>query len=233
MSFKADIGIIGALNDEVREIIGRLENRVTETVGSIEFNLGELYGKKVVIARCGVGKVFAAICAEAMIIKYAPKLIVNSGVGGALDKSLRPLDIVFADKLVQHDMDTSPLGDPVGLISGINKVWFETDERARAILLRSAEKLGLKAVTASVASGDKFIADKADKEKIIANFGAAVCEMEGAAIAHTAFVNDTPFAVIRAISDSADEGSSMDYMTFMPIAAKNSAALTLELIREI
>ena len=131
MEFKADIGIIGALEDEVREIISRLYNKTTEKVGSIEFNLGELFGKRIVIARCGVGKVFAAICAEAMIIKYSPSLIVNSGVGGALDKSLRPCDIVFADKLVQHDMDTSPLGDPVGLISGVNRVWFETDQRAR------------------------------------------------------------------------------------------------------
>ena len=95
MDFKADIGIIGALNDEVREIISRLEGGRTETVGSIEFNIGKLYGKSVVIARCGVGKVFAAICAEAMIIKYSPALIVNTGVGGALDKELRPLDIVF------------------------------------------------------------------------------------------------------------------------------------------
>ena len=88
---------IGALEDEVREIISRLYNKTTEKVGSIEFNLGELFGKRIVIARCGVGKVFAAICAEAMIIKYSPSLIVNSGVGGALDKSLRPCDIVFAD----------------------------------------------------------------------------------------------------------------------------------------
>ena len=227
-----DIGIIGALADEVSDLISRLKGHTVQTLGSIDFHLGELEGKSVVIAKCGVGKVFAAICAEAMIIGFSPKLIVNTGVGGALAKGLSVTDTVVADKLVQHDMDTSPIGDPVGLISGINKVWFETDERAREILVRSAEKLGLKAVTASVASGDKFIADKADKEKIVANFGASVCEMEGAAIAHTAFVNGTPFVVIRAISDSADEGSSMDYMTFMPIAAKNSAALTLELVRE-
>lgn len=227
-----DIGIIGALADEVSDLISRLKGHTVQALGSIDFHLGELEGKSVVIAKCGVGKVFAAICAEAMIIGFSPKLIVNTGVGGALAKGLSVTDTVVADKLVQHDMDTSPIGDPVGLISGINKVWFETDERAREILVRSAEKLGLKAVTASVASGDKFIADKADKEKIVANFGASVCEMEGAAIAHTAFVNNTPFVVIRAISDSADEGSSMDYMTFMPIAAKNSAALTLELVRE-
>ena len=232
MDFKADIGIIGALDDEVREIISRLDGRKTETVGSIEFNTGRLYGKNVVVARCGVGKVFAAICAEAMIIKYSPRLIVNSGVGGALDKSLRPLDIVFADKLVQHDMDTSAIGDPIGLISGINRVYFETDERAREILTETAKEQGINYLVGTVATGDKFISDKADKDRITELFGASACEMEGGAIAHTAFVNGMPFMVVRAISDSADGDACMDYPTFLPIATKVSTALTLALIEK-
>ena len=232
MSFKADIGIIGAMDDEVRELISRLENRVSEKVSGIEFNVGELYGKKVVVAKCGVGKVFAAICAEAMIIKYAPALVVNTGVGGALEKSLRPLDIVFADKLVQHDMDTSPIGDPVGLISGINRVYFETDKRALGVLTAAAEELKIKYSVGTVATGDRFIAQKADKERISNLFGASACEMEGGSIAHTAFVNETPFMVVRAISDSADGDASMDYPTFLPQAVKISTALTLALIEK-
>ena len=232
MNFNADIGIIGALDAEVQEIISRLENRRTEIVGSIEFNLGELGGKRLAVAKCGVGKVFAAICAEAMIIKYAPRLIVNSGVGGALDKSLRPLDIVFADKLVQHDMDTSPLGDPVGLISGINKVFFDSDARAIKILSDTAESIGINYMIATIATGDKFICDHADKELITTRFGAAACEMEGGAIAHAAYVNKTPFVVVRAISDSADGDACMDYAAFLPQAAKTSTALTLSLIEK-
>ena len=230
MSFKADIGIIGAMDDEVRELISRLDERKTEKVSGIEFNIGKLFGKNVVIAKCGVGKVFAAICAEAMIIKYAPDLVVNTGVGGAVEKSLRPLDIVFADKLVQHDMDTSPIGDPVGLISGINRVYFETDKKALDILTASAEQLKIKYSVGTVATGDKFIAEKADKERIASLFGASACEMEGGSIAHTAFVNDTPFMVVRAISDSADGDASMDYHTFLPKAVKISTALTLALV---
>ena len=232
MSFKVDIGIIGAMDDEVRELISRLENRVSEKVSGIEFNVGELYGKRVVVAKCGVGKVFAAICAEAMIIKYAPALVVNTGVGGALEKSLRPLDIVFADKLVQHDMDTSPIGDPVGLISGINRVYFETDNRALDVLTAAAEELKIKYSVGTVATGDKFIAEKADKERISTLFGASACEMEGGSIAHTAFVNETPFMVVRAISDSADGDASMDYPTFLPKAVKISTALTLALVEK-
>jgi len=232
MGFKADIGIIGAMDDEVREIIAMLADKCTETIGGIEFSAGSLLGKKVVIARCGIGKVFAAICTEAMIIRYSPSLIVNSGVGGALAKELRPLDIVFADKLVQHDMDTSAIGDPVGLVSGINKVYFDTDKRARDILVSAAKKLGVNYAVGTVATGDKFISDKADKVRIVDAFDAVACEMEGGAVAHTAFVNGTPCAVIRAISDSADGDASMDYPAFLPVAAKISTDLTLALVEK-
>jgi len=228
----AQIGIIGAMSVEVESLISGLEDRREELVGGVKFNTGSIFGKKIVVAGCGVGKVFAAIAAEAMIIKYNPSLIVNTGVGGALSRSLMPTDTVIAQRLVQHDMDTSPLGDPPGLISGINKIYFDADPRAVKLLCEAAERLGLRAAVGTVASGDKFVAHPEDKQRISAAFSADVCEMEGAAIAHTAFVNNTPFAVIRAISDSADGGASMDYMEFLPVAAKNSAALTLELIKQ-
>ena len=232
MTERCDIGIIGAMEGEVAAIISRLENPSCELVGGIKFHVGNLSGKRVAIAKCGIGKVFAAMCAQAMILKYAPALIVNTGVGGALDKSLKPLDIVVATRLVQHDMDTSPLGDPKGLVSGINKIFFDADERAGALLVSLARGLGAGCVQGTVASGDRFIAERSDKERIAEDFGAAACEMEGAAIAQVAFVNDTPFAVVRAISDSADGDASMDYMAFLGKATEMSTALTLALIEK-
>ena len=226
------IGIIGALEEEVRELISRLQHHETEEVGSILFHTGMLEGTSVVIAKCGVGKVFAALTAEAMIIKYSPELIINTGVGGALKKGISVTDILVADKFVQHDMDTSPLGDPKGLISGINVVYFEADERAVSLATAAADKLGIKNHVGTVASGDVFVSTPEQKERIVKEFSASVCEMEGAAIAHVAYVNKTAFAIIRAVSDSADEGSSMDYMKFLPIAAKNGAAITLEICKK-
>ncbi len=231
MNFKADIGIIGAMADEVNEIISLLDGDVTERVSGIEFHIGRLYGKNVVVARCGIGKVFAAVCTEAMILKYSPKLIVNSGVGGALDKRLKPCDIVFADKLVQHDMDTSAIGDPAGLVSGINKIYFESDERALGILEDAARERGINYLVGTIATGDKFISSRDDKSLIVDRFSASACEMEGGAVAHTAYVNGVAFAVVRAISDSADGDVSMDYPTFLPIAVKISTALTLALVK--
>ncbi len=229
---KADIGIIGAMQPEVEGLIASMKEAVCENVSGIDFYLGEIEGKRVVLAKCGVGKVFAALCAEAMIIKYSPSLIVNTGVGGALTPDLSTGDIIIANDLCQHDMDTSPIGDPVGLISGINKIYLEADRRASEILLDSAKELHLHARCGRIATGDSFIASKEQKEKITSAFDADVCEMEGCAIAHVAFVNNIPFAVIRAISDSADGEATMDYPTFLPIAAKNSQALTLALIKK-
>ena len=228
---KVDIGIIGALSEEVSGLISQLDCHECETVSGIEFHTGRLCGKRVSVARCGVGKVFAAICAEAMIIKYSPSLLINTGVGGALGGELMTSDIVIAEKVCQHDMDTSPLGDPKGLVSGINKIFFDADERAVSILKNAAEELGLRAFVGTVASGDRFVADRSEKIRIASGFDALACEMEGGAVAHTAYVNNTPFVVIRAISDSADGEATMDYPEFMPIAAKNSSALTMALVK--
>lgn len=228
---KVDIGVIGALDEEVRGLIGMLDGYASEFVGGIEFHTGSLLGKRVAVARCGVGKVFAAMCAEAMIVRYSPSLIINSGVGGALDRKLSTGDIVIADKLCQHDMDTSPLGDPKGLISGVNVIFMDADKRAAQILMEAGRSLSYNVMSGTVASGDRFIASAEDKRLITELFAAAACEMEGAAIAQVAFVNKTPFVVVRAISDSADGEATMDYMTFLPIAAERSAALTLELIK--
>ena len=224
------IGIIGAMSAEVNGLIARLENHECEKIGGIEFHTGRIFSKDVVISQCGVGKVFAAMCCEAMIIRYSPKLVVNTGVGGAIAEGLSCADIVVADSLCQHDMDTSALGEPLGIISGIDKIYFETDERASEVLLGAAEKLGITAKRARIASGDLFVASAEKKKYISETFSASVCEMEGAAVAQVAFVNKTPFTVVRAISDSADGNSPMDFPTFLKIAAKNSESMTLALI---
>ena len=228
---KVDIGVIGAMEPEVEALIAALEGGSRESVSGIDFYIGKIGGRSVAIARCGIGKVFAAMCAQTMILKYSPSLIVNSGVGGALASGLTTGDIVIADSLCQHDMDTSAIGDPKGLVSGINVIYFETDRRAAEILLSAAESLGLKARLGRIASGDKFIASGDDKRRIVSDFAADACEMEGCAIAQVAYVNKTPFAVVRAISDSADGEATMDYPTFLPIAARNSTSLTLALIK--
>ena len=217
------IGIIGAMAVEIEELRGKLTDPVDEECSGIRFTRGSLAGKDVVLAVCGIGKVFAAICAQTMILKYAPELLVNTGVAGGLDSDLHIGDIVVATALVQHDMDTTPLGDPPGLISGINVVEFPADKASRALMVEQVKSMGLGCKEGLIASGDQFVAGGEKKEFIRSTFGASACEMEGASIAHTAYVNGVPFAVIRAISDGANDDSSMDYPTFVKMAAHNCA----------
>ena len=124
------VGIIGAMHIEVETIKSLMENKTAETISGVEYVRGTLHGREIVTAVCGIGKVAAAMCAQTMILKYAPDCIINTGVGGSLSTKLAIGDIAVAESLVQHDMDTSALGDPVGLVSGINKVYFDADEKA-------------------------------------------------------------------------------------------------------
>lgn len=219
-------GIIGAMHIEVETIKALMENKESEKIGGVEFVSGTLHGKEVVIAVCGIGKVAAAMCTQAMILRYSPDRIINTGVGGSLSTKLAIGDIAVAESLVQHDMDTSPLGDPVGLISGLNIINIPADEKVAETLVKGVETLeNIKAVKGVIASGDQFIADAGKKDFIVGNFSAIACEMEGAAIGQVCYTNGVPFAVVRAISDSADEEAHMSYAQFLPAAAANAAKM--------
>ncbi len=227
------IGIIGAMDVEVNNLKELIKNKQTKTISGNEFVWGTIYNKEVVVAKCGIGKVFAAICAQTMILNFNPEYIINTGVAGTLTKELSVGDIAISQSVVQHDMDTSTLGDPVGLVSGINVINFKANEYLIKTATAVLKENNFKFKTGVIASGDQFIASPEKKENIIKNFNAIACEMEGASIGHTAFVNDVGFIVIRAISDSADDSSNMDYPTFLKKAAENSFKITSELISRI
>ena len=216
------IGIIAAMKAEIESVKREMTEKAVETVSGIEFVSGKFMGKDVVVAQCGIGKVFAAICTQTMILKYHPDIIVNTGVGGTLTTELSVGDIAVSTDVVQHDMDTSPLGDPVGLVSGINIVHFPAAEGVVDMISSCARELGINNRKGTIASGDQFIASSEKKDYIKKNFNAIACEMEGAAIGHVCYVNNVPFAVVRAISDSADDSSGMDYGEFLMLAAERS-----------
>lgn len=215
------IGIIGAMEVEIEGIRSVMTDKKEKTVSGVRYVSGKLGNNEVVTAVCGIGKVFAAICTQTMILDYKPELIINTGVAGSLSAELNVCDIAVADKVVQHDMDTSPLGDPKGLVSGINVIYFEADKAASALLSEIVKEYGINTVGGTVASGDQFIASKEVKNRIVTDFGAIACEMEGAAIGHVCYVNNVPFAVLRAISDKADGVAEIDYPSFCKMAADN------------
>ena len=226
------IGIIGAMQTEVELLIGKVENPKSENISGIDFVCGKIGGVDCVVAKCGIGKVFAALCAQTMILRYGVELIINTGVGGAIDERLDIGDVAVSDFVVQHDMDTTALGDPIGLISGINVVKIAADENTAKALLSVAKEQGIHCLVGTVASGDKFISGAEAKKKIYDTFGAAVCEMEGAAIGQVCYVNCVPFCIIRAVSDKADGTSGVDYGTFVDAAAKKNANIVLSYLEK-
>ncbi len=216
------IGIIGAMQIEIDGLKAIMTDKKSEVVSGVEFVNGKIHDNEVVVAVCGIGKVFAAICAEAMILKYGVKLVINTGVGGSLNEELRIGDILVAEKVVQHDMDTSPLGDPLGLISGINIIYMGCDEASACKLTAAAASVGIRCRRGTVATGDCFVNSQSKKDFIVNEFKADVCEMEGASIGHVCYVNKVPFVVLRAVSDDASGKSHMDYGEFAAMAATNS-----------
>ena len=203
------IGIIGAMEIETRGIKNLMSDVRTEKISSIEFVSGKIHDKNVVCAMCNPGKVNAAICAEVMIIKYSPEIIINPGVAGSLSPELDVLGTAIGEKCVQHDFDLSPLGCPVGMVDGVNTIYFECDKRAIKILEGICNGKNVK--TGVIATGDVFVCKEEMKENLRKTFGAIACEMEGGAIAHVCMVNNIKFAALRTISDGANE---MDFETF-------------------
>ncbi|MFA9424184.1 MAG: 5'-methylthioadenosine/adenosylhomocysteine nucleosidase [Sedimentibacter sp.] len=225
------IGIIGAMDIEVAELIESMENIKEEEISSIVYYTGKLQGKEVVVAKSGVGKVHAAVCAQTMILKYSPDVIINTGVAGSLSSDLNIADLVISDKVVQHDFDTSGIGDPIGLISGINLIEIPCPIYLVKKIQQSAKLIEeTKVVVGTIASGDQFICNKARKEYIVEHFNALCAEMEGAAIGQVCYLNNVDFCIVRAISDKADGSAHMDFPTFVKIAAKKSAKLINNLL---
>ena len=225
------IGIIGAMSVETDALKAMVENATVEEISGVSFVKGRISGKDVVVAQCGIGKVFAALCAQTMILRYSVDEVINVGVAGSLSPSVGLLDIAVSDSVVEHDMDTSPLGDPVGLISGINVVFLPASESLTRRVVDAARALGKNCVQGVIASGDQFIADSARKAYITETFNAIACDMEGAAIGHVCFVNRIPFTVIRSISDNASEDAgAMEYPTLCRHAANQSQELIRKLL---
>lgn len=225
------IGIIGAMQMEVDELKEALSDTTDVEYSGVTFVCGKINEVEVVAAVCGVGKVFAAICAEAMILKFDVDMVINIGVAGSLTKDLGVLDVALADKVVQHDMDTSPIGDPVGLLSGINEIFLPTDDKMRALMQECLEDKKIKYLVGTIATGDQFIASEEKRVWIRNHFGAIAAEMEGGSIGHVCYINKVPFLILRSISDS--EGGAMDYQTFAEKAAILSIEVVVEFIQKV
>ena len=225
------IGIIGAMESEIAEIKENMTVNETVNIAGIDFTKGTFGKVNVVVAKCGVGKVFAAACTQAMIMKFNPALIINIGVCGALSDELDLCDIVVGEKTVQYDMDTSAVGDPVGLISGINKIYFDCDAEFIRLCEAILKERKLNYKKGVVATGDRFLNSRDDINRAKGEFAAISGDMESASIGHVCFINNVPFGILRSISDKGDEQSAKDFSKTVNKATHIIFEIVMDLFR--
>ena len=229
------IGIIGAMDEEVEQIVAVMDIEREETKAQMTFKAGKLAGKDVVIVRSGIGKVNAAVCTQILVDDFGVDYVINTGIAGSLKNEINIADIVISDDVLHHDMDATGFGYAPGQIPRMDTLSFKADAKMIELAKESCAKVvpQIGVHVGRVVSGDQFIADKETKENISTLFAGYCTEMEGAAIAQTAHLNEVPFVVLRAISDKADDSASMDYPTFEKQAVAHSVRLVRGMMKNL
>lgn len=229
------IGIIGAMEEEVAALREKLSDVRMLRKASMDFYAGTLYGKQVVVVRSGIGKVNAGICTQILADVFEVDAVINTGIAGSLKAEINIGDIVLSTDTLQHDMDATGFGYELGVIPRMETSCFEADRELLAAAKAACEEAvpEIQVFTGRVVSGDQFVSDRQVKERIAQNFDGMCTEMEGAAIAQAAYLNQIPFVIIRAISDKADDSATVDYPTFERQAIAHSVALVENLIGRI
>lgn len=230
------LGIIGAMDIEVQMLKKKMELLGTRVVSEMHFYIGRLEGVPVVVVQSGIGKVNAAVCAQTLCREFGVTHIINTGIAGALNPHLDIGDIVVSCGAVHHDFDCTAFGYGNCRIPGMPTV-FEADRELGEMAFYAAYSIHPGCVvTGTIASGDQFVSSDALKatihDKTLEFCTGAMCaEMEGAAIAQVAYLNDVPFVILRTISDKAGEGAVMLYEEFEIQTAERSAQVVLELAK--
>ena len=219
-------GIIGAMEIEVRGLIEKMTDTHTETISGTTYTTGKIGRHECVVAQCGIGKVNAAVTTQTMMLRYHPDRIINTGIGGSTSRETHIGYVVIAENVVQHDMDTTVIGDKPGelFLPQEKIVYIPCDTAMMSELQQACQDVGeANYVIGTVATGDQFISGHDKRSRLNERFGAVACEMEGGSIGQVCRINGVPFAILRAISDSmSEEDDAVEYSTFSRMAAHKS-----------
>lgn len=229
------IGIIGAMEIEVAALREEMVNKNCITVAGMNFYCGTFHQKEIVLVKSGVGKVNAAICTQLLVDRFDVSALINTGVAGSLCAEINIGDIVISSDALSHDMDASIFGYAPGTIPQMAISDFQADPTLIELARTSCAQVNpdIQTHVGRIVSGDQFISGSQKKEELRQTFHALCTEMEGAAIAQTAYLNQIPFVILRAISDKADGSASMDYNLFEKQAALRSMHLVAEMLSHI
>ncbi len=227
------VGIIGAMEEEVTLLRDKIENRQTLKLGGSEIYTGTLNGVEVALLKSGIGKVAAAMGAALMLECCKPDVVINTGSAGGLAPSLKVGDIVVSDEVRYHDADVTAFGYEYGQMAGCPAA-FTADKGLINAAERCIDALSLHAVRGLVVSGDAFINGAENLSKIRSRFPQAIAvEMEATAIGHVCHNFATPFVVVRAISDVADQESHLSFEEFLTVAARQSSLMVESLVQKL
>jgi adenosylhomocysteine/aminodeoxyfutalosine nucleosidase len=226
------IAIMGAMPEEIAPLLEKVGSYTSEEYAGNTYYQASYAGHDLVIAYSKIGKVFSTLTATTLLEKYACETLLFSGVAGAINSELKIGDLIVAEKLCQHDLDITAFGHPHGFVPE-GAVFVETDKALNRIALEVANAQGKKVLSGTIATGDQFIHDKAKNEWIGETFGADALEMEGASVAVVCKALETPFFVLRAISDAADMDASFSFDEFLETAAVNSAEFVIAMVEKI
>jgi adenosylhomocysteine nucleosidase len=244
--------IVSALHEELAAVLELMPDEQQQVAGGRTFWRGHLHGHEVVAVLSGIGKVAAATTATALIERFGVQRIVFTGVAGGLGEGARVGDVVVAQRFLQHDMDASPIF-PRHEVPGYGRSTFDADATLTAQLARASEQvlrmlpsqLGPEVLNAFgvqtprchqglLISGDRFVSTTAESRALREALPEALAvEMEGAAFAQVCHDYGVPLAVVRTISDRADDAAHVDFPRFLrEVASRYSAAIIETLLRQ-
>lgn len=229
------IGIIGAMDVEVASLKDQMQITARTTYAGMEFCDGLLGQTPVVIVKCGICKVNAALCVQLLVDKFQVTHVINTGVAGSLYNQINIGDIVVSVSAQYHDVDATIFGYQLGEIPQQGIVAFPADDTLRKCAVQAVQEAApeVNVFEGKILSGDQFISSHAKKEQLMKDFDGMCCEMEGAAIAQASYANHIPFVIIRAISDKADESVAESYDVFEGKAAVHCARIVAYMVQHI
>lgn len=226
------VGIIGAMQEEVKPLLAQMINVEIIKYGNHTFYKGRLLGKDVVLTESGIGKVQAGSTATILITIFKVTHIVNTGSAGSLLKEGESAigDVIISDQVAYHDVDLTIFNYKQGQLPGQPEI-YDADPKLIELAKGSA---GTHNLVGLIVSGDQFISTDEQRAKIYARYpNAAACEMEGAAIAQIAHNFNIPFVVVRSISDGANIQSKVSFNDFLPTASLNAAKMVNQIVCNI
>lgn len=228
------VGIIGAMEEEVTILRDKMSNTKTTTIANCELIEGQIEGTDVVLVRSGIGKVNAAIATTLLLEQFKPDYVLNTGSAGGFAADLKVGSVVISDEVVHHDVNVTAFGYELGQVPQLPPT-FSSDVKLTEIAKEAVEELGEHSHgTGLIASSDTFMSDPTHVETVRQNFPEMIAaEMEAAAVAQVCHQFNTPFVVIRALSDIAGQEAPMSFDEFLPIAAKHSSEIVVKVLSKL